>query len=116
MGFCFSTVYDNQNKFKKTKLKLKPFIAEEITPSKCITEEELRTYIDDVFSKYDRNGDNYLEKQEIRLMLSQLARKKGKDPAPEEIEVYTDRFLRKTDANRDGKIGRSQFFNYYKGM
>ena len=116
MGFCFSTVYDEKNRFKKTKLKLKPFVAEEVTASTCITEEELRKYIDDVFNKYDRNGDNFLEKKEIRLMLKQLARKKGKDPTPEEIEVYTERFMRKTDVKGDGKIGRNQFFNYYKGM
>ena len=116
MGFCFSTVYDNKKRFEKTKIKFKPFVADEITASTCITEEDLRKYIDDVFNKYDRNGDNFLEKKEIRLMLTQLARKKGKNPTPEEIEVYTDRFLSKTDVNRDGKIGRNSFFNYYKGM
>ena len=59
-----------------------------------------------MFDKYDPNGDNFLEKHEIRMMLRELARRRGRDPSREELDLYTERFMVKADVNRNGKIGR----------
>ena len=63
------------------------------------------------FDKFDRDGNGFLDKDEIHLMLEDVMnptgrRNQAKAPAPQEA---VDEFMEHFDGNSDGKISRQEF-------
>ena len=47
-------------------------------------------------------------------MISEIAMRKKKNLTDEMVKIYTSNFMEKADINRDGKITKEEFYNYYK--
>ena len=69
-----------------------------------------------MFDKYDPNRDSYLEKNEIKAMLSDLMKKRNKEVTKDDLDKYTETFMIKADTDRNGKIDRDEFYAYYKAQ
>ena len=46
--------------------------------SACWNEQELKSYLDQVFDKYDLNHDHHLDHSELKLMIKEIAMNKNK--------------------------------------
>lgn len=72
----------------------------------CLDEKEIRKDLDDIFSKFDKNGDGVLEKEELTQMLKALSRKHNQKKDPALMEEYMANFMAKADTNSDGRIDK----------
>jgi hypothetical protein len=107
MGICRST---EDFLHEKTTPKAAPMRAR-LVPS--IPEDKLRKVLDDLFTSFDANGDNFLDLREVEAMMSYAHRRKN---APSAISAHDEAlsFMREADKKRDGRIDREEFFWFYK--
>jgi len=71
-----------------------------------LNEDTLRKYIDQIFERYDPNGDNYIERSEVKKLIREIAFKRRKRVSEDVIEDYVENFMMKADRYGDGKIGK----------
>ena len=111
MGQCFTTEYDeqrrtimNKNRCKRTIQKSHSSSSQEQPKKTCISEGDLRAYISKVFDKFNPNGDAYLEPSEVKLMIQQISKKRGKELNPNILQKYVNRFMELADTTGRGKV------------
>ena len=75
MGQC--CVNDNatkRQKKRKATVATNPLVAiNALKSKKCITEGEVKAYVNAFFAKYDSNGDGFIDRQEVKAMLKDIA-------------------------------------------
>ncbi|CAI9260055.1 calcineurin B-like protein 9 [Lactuca sativa] len=64
------------------------------------------------FKLYDLDGTGFIERHEVKLMLIALLRESELRLADETIEMILDNTFSDADANRDGKIDKSEWQAY----
>lgn len=65
----------------------------------------------DHFSKYDKNNSNFIEKGELTLILTHVA-KELKLPIPSDDEI--SQTLKDFDKNNDNKISKEEFIKLFE--
>ena len=79
-----------------------------------VTEEQLRHYVDNVFEKYDKNGNYTLDERELYHFFKDLFSSMN---YKHNVTVEDARHsLKQIDANRDGKITKRELLNALKVM
>lgn len=63
--------------------------------------DEVCYEMQDAFNIFDKNGDGYIDKNELKRVLTQIG-----DKMPEDL---ADEFIREADLNGDGKIDYNEF-------
>lgn len=48
-------------------------------------------------------------------MMTEIAYKQRQNMSQESIERYVENFMKKADRYGDGKIGKEEFYKFYKG-
>jgi len=75
MGQCF--INDNatrRQKKRKATVTINPILAINAPKSNnCITEGAVKAYVNEFFAKYDPNGEGFLDRQEVKAMLKDIA-------------------------------------------
>jgi len=75
-------------------------------------EVALRKLSDEVFTKYDKDSNGYLDRSELLAMLEEIGQKVGEVPKEHEVNaIYED-----LDVNQDGKISREEFVAMVRGV
>ena len=75
-----------------------------------INDRFCRKFIDDLFRKYDLDGDNVLDSREIKLWMQKEIKDKPlrRRVAEREFKILTS----KVDSNFDGKIDKWELYDY----
>ena len=75
-----------------------------------MAQEFCRRYVENIFTKYDTDYSNVLERRELKQWMSQEARS---NPLRKK-DIFADfqRFLSEVDSNGDNKIDRWELFDY----
>lgn len=68
--------------------------------------------LDDIYRRYDINGDGSLNRDETRKFLNDVLRNSNQTVSESEL----DNFIQQADNNRDGKIQKQEIFDLYKKM
>ena len=71
----------------------------------------------EMFNRFDKNKDGYLDSEDVTAFVKHSYSKKGKD-----FDLISDDFFKdkaeklicKIDCNGDGKISREDFYYFYK--
>ena len=88
MGVC-SSAEDNELTTLTTKrIRLPRTISSSTSRASNVTEDALRRYIDNIYEKYDPNGDNFIERPEVKKIMTEIALKRKKRISENAIEVY----------------------------
>ena len=78
-----------------------------------ITAEELQQVVKELFTALDKDGSNFLEKEEVKQIATQLHGKIGGEKEFNE-EAFNEAF-QKLDKNGDGKIAFDELYAWFKG-
>jgi Ca2+-binding EF-hand superfamily protein len=68
--------------------------------------------LDDIYRRYDINGDGSLNRDETRKFLNDVLKNSNQTVSDSEL----DNFIQQADNNRDGKIQKQEIFDLYKKM
>lgn len=68
-------------------------------------DDTIGRYVDDIFFRYDKNEDSFLDRQEARQFFKDATESQSIDDA----EYIT--WFRLIDANRDGKLSWDELYN-----
>ena len=68
--------------------------------------------LDDIYRRYDINGDGSLNREETRKFLNDVLRNSNQSVSESEL----NNFIEQADSNRDGKIQKNEIFELYKRM
>jgi Ca2+-binding EF-hand superfamily protein len=78
-------------------------------------EQAMRKHLNEVFDKYDLDRDDVLDAKEVRYMIIEMASsRKDKLISEKELQTYVRNFFEQVDLNKDGNIGREEFYHFYK--
>jgi hypothetical protein len=72
----------------------------------------LRNNIDQIFSKYDRDGTGYLEPTEFQAFFGELCNLLGRPPVNDYNQFVT--IAKSIDADKDGRISKPEIFTVFK--
>jgi len=68
--------------------------------------------LNDIYRRYDINGDGSLNRDETRKFLNDVLRNSNQSVSEQEL----NNFIEQADSNRDGKIQKQEIFDLYKRM
>lgn len=76
------------------------------------SEEQLRSAVDAVFSKFDADKSGTLEKGELKALISAALKhmNAGRDPTEQEV----DSLMKTVDVNNDQKISKNELLDIFK--
>lgn len=77
-----------------------------------VDDADIDRKLDEVYRRYDANGDGSLNRDETKRFLTELTH--GKNQTISESEI--DNFIKQVDSNHDGKIQKQEIFDLYKRM
>lgn len=72
--------------------------------------------IDKAFLKFDRDGNGYIEAVELRSVYNCLLHPKVRSGVWTEEQAFTDLLSHFNDRNRDGRISRAEWNEYYAAV
>ena len=73
--------------------------------------EHLRKVAREVFDMYDVDKSDYIDKAELKPLLSKLSKQLG---LPEPSDQDIDDGIKQLDFNKDGKLQFKEFFPFYQ--
>jgi Ca2+-binding EF-hand superfamily protein len=77
-------------------------------------EDEFKKVVNVLFDEYDNDKDGTLEREEVQLMIKDLGQRKQRNMTAESLNKYVTEYIKKADTNRDGKINKDEFYNFYR--
>jgi Ca2+-binding EF-hand superfamily protein len=115
MGLCESMGEQTPKQPRIRKDSIQTSLSTNSSRKGSFSDDSLKKFIDDLFTKYDTSKDNYLNKAEVRQMMIEIAYRQRKNMSQESIDRYVENFMSKADLYGDGRIGRAEFYKFYKG-
>merc|ERR1719431_2112113 len=73
------------------------------------------TYTEELFTKFDLNGDGEIDKEEMEAVVASI-KESGNELKANEMRENFDVMLKNFDANGDGKISISEYVNSLKNI
>jgi hypothetical protein len=70
-----------------------------------------RQFSDEIFTKYDKDGSNVLERKELKTWMRDEVKSHNYMNRPVIMKEF-DQFFNKVDTNKDGKIDRWELYEF----
>lgn len=112
MGICAAIRTNDKECIRRSNSKLKPSNVIQESRDNSI----LREIIQDLFAKFDKDQDGYLNSEEVQEMIKFTFLKRSQSKSGEFLEKAADRLSIKIAEDKEGKISPEELFKFFKKM